>query len=112
MNIFPIHSEEAKRRHWVVRLLRYMATFIAVGGVVTGMVLGRGMLWPYLYEAFSVDMELGMALGGVLGALGGFLAGMLAGLPLWALALIADDLHAARLYLSGFAAYGPKDMAE
>lgn len=36
-----------------------------------------------------------------LGGLLGFCAGLLVGLPFWGLALIADDLHALRIYASG-----------
>ena len=65
MNIFPLHAEEARKRHWVVRTLRYFGYLDAIAGIIVGIVYGN------------------------------------VGLPFWGLALIADALHALRIYASG-----------
>lgn len=109
MNIFPIHSDQANRRHWVVRLLRYFGYLVVGAAVLFGLLRGRVLLGLMIEQATGMDMELAAALGTVLGLLGGFLGGMLVSLPLWAMALIADDLHALRVYASGYATIGEGD---
>lgn len=109
MNIFPIHSDQANRRHWVVRLLRCFGYIIVGAAVLFGLLRGRVLLSLLIEQTTGLDMELSAALGTVLGVLGGFLGGMLVSLPLWTMALIADDLHALRVYATGYAAVGEGD---
>lgn len=100
MNIFPLHAEEARKRHWVVRTLRYFGYLDAFAGIVAGLLYGGAMGTPLLLQlglSFDAARLIAYPLGGLLG----FCAGLLAGLPLWGLALVADDLHALRIYASG-----------
>ena len=100
MNIFPLHAEEARRRHWVVRTLRYFGYLDAIAGIIVGLALGNAM-GPLLLYQLGVPFTTADIIAPPLGGLLGFCVGLLVGLPFWGLALIADDLHALRIYASG-----------
>lgn len=100
MNIFPLHAEEARKRHWVVRTLRYFGYLDAIAGIIVGIVYGNAM-GPLLLAQLGVPFDTAHIIALPLGGLLGFCAGLLVGLPFWGLALIADDLHALRIYASG-----------
>lgn len=109
MNIIPIHADAANRRHWVVRTLRYFGFLLVILGTIGGTVYARALLTFPVAQALNLSLETAQLITIVLGALLSFSASLLVTLPYWGLALVIDDLHALRIYASGFAAYGPED---
>lgn len=103
MHIKPIYRETANKKHWVVRWLRGIGVFICILGAVFGIIAGsqyaRALLNRYSYDA---EVALTYALGGIIG----LLAGLAVSLPYWALSLLLDDIHALRIYASGYVTDG------
>ena len=102
MNIYPIHSQTAARKHWIVRILRYFGFLTVIAGTICGTLYARAMFTVLLSEAFNISLETSQLIVIVLAAILSFGASMLVTLPYWGLALMIDDLHALRLYASGY----------
>ena len=103
--IYPIHAEDAARRHWIVRWLRYTGYFEVIAVVVAGIAYANLYFTPVLWELLRIDHGLCPLIAVLLGALVSFVAGLAVTLPVWGLALVFDDLHALRVYASGYASY-------
>lgn len=101
-NLYPLHQEAANRRHWVPRLLRYFGFFDAIAGTVAGIILGNNFGSFYLMAALNLEFDTANLIAMPLGGLFGFSVGLLLGLPMWALSMAIDDLHALRIYASAY----------
>lgn len=99
MNILPIYAYQAEKKHWVVRFLRNAGYFICFLSSVGGLFLSLSLFGPPLSDRGAAVISVIFA---VLGALIGFLVGLLIGLPFWGLAMLLDDVHALRIYASGY----------
>ena len=102
MNIFPVHADQLTRRHWIVRCLRFLGYCIPVVSTLIGFLHGSvllGILLPFFGMAFELAGSLGTVLGGLIGLIGG----LISSLPVWAFALVVEDIHALRVYASGYA---------
>ena len=106
MNIFPIRQADADKSPWVVKMLYVLGYLFVIGAAISGAAYGGALLGPLLAAAFDIDASLGATLGMILGVLLGVLGSLIASLPMWALAMIVDDLHAIRVQTSGYAATG------
>ena len=102
MNVFPLQAETAKKRHWVVRWLRYYSTFEVILAVLVGLFYSYNMLTPMAIQTTGMDPTLCAVLALIIGGLVSFALGLAISLPFWALALVIDDLHALRLYGQGY----------
>ena len=102
MNIFPIQIDTAKKRHWVVRWLRFYAFFEVIVAVLAGMFYAYNLLTPMAIQLTGMDPTVCAAIVLALGGLVSFALGLALSLPAWALSLVIDDLHALRLYHQGF----------
>ena len=102
MRIYPVNGIEANNRHWVVRMLRYFGYMWAIGGTIAGAAYGYSLLGLYIAAMLGTSFGVGAVLGVALGGFVGFVGGLVIGLPFWAMALIVDDLHALRIYSSGY----------
>lgn len=111
MNIFPMNRKEADKRHWVVRCLRGYAYLITGLFTVAGFAFGSTWLAQLLLAAVDWPKLLCVALTTFAGGVLGLCLGLLVSLPLWAISMAIDDLHATRLYMQGFVTIGDKDDA-
>lgn len=102
MNIFPIRLKDAEKSPWVVKWMYVMGYLIVIGAAILGAVYGGGLLGPMLDYQLHVDSSVGSILGILLGAAGGILGGLIISFPLWALSTLIDDVHALRVYASGY----------
>ena len=102
MRIYPVNGIEANNRHWVVRMLRYFGYMWAIGGTIGGALYGYQLGALFVAATLNTSFEIGAVVGAALGALAGFVGGLVIGLPFWAMALIVGDLHALRIYASGY----------
>jgi len=102
MRIYPVNGIDANRRHWVVRMLRYFGYIWAVIGTIGGALYGYRMGALFVVAYLNTSFEIGAVVGVALGALVGFVGGLVIGLPFWAMSMIVDDLHALRIYASGY----------
>ena len=102
MKITPVSKSQAEKRHWVVKWLRFCGYCIIIAaGIIGSDYIGGGIrIWIIKY--FYINAELADWLGKLLGALLGMVAGLFMGLSTWGLALVIDDLHALRIYASGY----------
>ena len=103
MNILPIYANKAKNEHWVVQCLRgagyCICIFSSIGGIATALTVLLPFAQRMGFGGSSVILNLCFA---GIGAIVGFLLGLLVGLPFWGLALLLDDVHALRIYASGY----------
>jgi hypothetical protein len=103
MNIMPLHADAALRKNWVTRILRIIALFINVSSILAGIGFG------YYYAGEAVKAQgniLAIAVSIIAGSALGFIAGIIVSLIFWGLAMAIDDLHALRIYASGYYAIG------
>lgn len=103
MNIFPLHRETADKKHWVVRWLRYMGFFEVFLAMIAGMYYSFSLLGPMIATVMELDVNTCTAVTTVVGGFLSFVIGIGLSLPLWALSMMIDDLHAMRQYMKGFA---------
>ena len=101
MKIYPIQGAVADRKHWIVRWLRYTGYMEVIAAIIVGMMFAYNLLAPLLFTLFG-DRAIATGVALLLGGLGSFLAGLAITLPVWALSMVIDDLHALRLYHQGF----------
>jgi len=109
MNIFPMNRNDADRRHWVVRWLRYNGYFICAGALIAGGYYGYIYSKLFSYGAPDAMQVILPILGVLLGCLLGFVGGLAVSLPFWGMSMIIDDLHALRIYASGYVAVGDRE---
>ena len=102
MKLFALYAEETKRRHWVVRWLRYMGYFIVIGSIISAVAFSGNTLTPIFQQMFHDQSNWIAILVLVLGALFGFVGGLGLSLPLWGMALMIDDIHAIRLQTAAY----------
>jgi len=102
MNVYPIHTNTADKRHWVVRWLRYTGYLEVIAVVLVGLFYSYNMLTPLLYMAFQIDVTICALIAIILGGFVSFVAGLGISLPCWALSMMIDDLHALRVYSQGY----------
>lgn len=102
MTVYPIKGAEADRKHWVVRWLRYTGYAEIIAAVAVGLFYAYSMLAPMLFPMLG-DSTAAIIVSLVLGGIGSLLVGLALTLPVWALAMVIDDLHAMRQYMQGFA---------
>ena len=111
MNILPIFDEQAQRKHWVVRWLRNMGHFICFLAGVSGVFGALSLFAPFANDMSSQGALIVFdVLVAILGCCVGALAGCIIGLPYWGLAMLLDDLHALRVYASGY--YAVQDQED
>ena len=110
MNVFPLHTETANRRHWVVRWLRYTGYLEVVTAVVVGLFYSYNMLAPLIALTFSIDGTVSIVLSLIVGGFVSFVIGLGISLPCWALSMMIDDLHALRVYSQGYVVMDERKM--
>lgn len=101
LNAFPVYRLSEKS-HWVVQWLRIVAKTLIVLVEVGGICCSYFFLTPVLMKYVAMDSTYCAILSIVIGALGASLVGVAFCLPLLGMALMLDDLHALRLYASGY----------
>lgn len=106
MNIFPVKREDADRHHWVVRCLRYYGYLIATVGLIVGFLIGSENVAQLLLQISDWPKFLVVALSTLVCGLFGLCLGLLASLPMWAVSMALDDMHAMRQYMQGFVVIG------
>lgn len=111
MNIFPLHLEEAARKHWVVRCLRYYGYLITVICMIAGFAIGSETVSQMFLQITSLPKIVVVALSTLVCGVLGLCVGLLISLPMWAVSMALDDMHAMRQYMQGFVAIGHKDDA-
>lgn len=109
MNIYPIHSQTAARKHWVVRWLRYTGYLEVTAAVIVGVFYATTFGTPLLVASFDIDPTLCAIITIILGGFLSFAVGLSITLPTWALAMVIDDLHALRMYNEGYVVTGEKN---
>lgn len=102
MTVYPIKVAAADRKHWVVRWLRYTGYAEIIASVAVGLIYAYSLLTPLLFELFR-DRTTAIALALLTGGVGSLVLGFAITLPVWALSMVIDDLHAMRQYMQGFA---------
>ena len=102
MNIFPIYRDNAQKRHWIVRWLRYTGFMEVASAVIVGLIYSNNIGAPLVSEILDVSWETGRFIAVLLGGFLSFVAGLAISLPTWALSLVIDDLHALRVYGQGY----------
>ena len=100
--ISPVYADMAKRRHWIVRWLRYTAFFEVAALTVVGVIMSRQYASILVYDFYGEHSALAETLAVALGGFLSFVAALGVTLPTWALALVIDDLHALRLNSQGY----------
>lgn len=108
MNIFPMKREDADRHHWVVRCLRYYGYLITTVGLILGFLIGSENVAQLLLQISDWPKFLVVALSTLVFGLFGLCLGLLASLPMWAISMALDDMHAMRQYMQGFVVIGDK----
>ena len=103
MNIYPMQGADADKKHWVVKWLRYTGYLEIIAAVLVGIFYAYSLLTPLLYMATGIDPTICAVITVVGGGFISFVAGLAISLPVWALSMVIDDLHALRLYHQGFA---------
>lgn len=106
MKLYPINALEANKPNWISRTLRVFGALVVIASVVVGVVLCNNMLAEPVSQALGVSYETAQILCLVFGGLCSFGGGLITSLGLWAAAMIIDDLHALRLYASGYQSFG------
>lgn len=106
MNVFPMNRED--QRHWVVRCLRYYGYILTTACLIVGYAAGSAGVAQLLMEATGWPKLLSVALSTLVCGAVGLCAGLLISLPLWAVSMALDDLHAMRQYMRGFVVIGDK----
>lgn len=101
MNILPMNAH-ADKKHWVVRWLRYTGYMEVIAAVVVGLFYSYTMLARLIAFTFGLDITPSTIIALLLGGFVSFVVGLGISLPAWALAMMIDDLHALRLYNSGY----------
>ena len=103
MKILPINVGEAERKHWVVKWLHNAGYYICILTGIAGVVVAS-RLSSHIVASMSDQTLMGVVriACSVVGAIVGVYIGFLVGLPLWGMALLLDDIHALRVYVSGF----------
>lgn len=102
MTVYPIQGATADRKHWVVRWLRYTGYMEIIAAVAFGLFYSYSLGAPLLFTVFG-DRAAATAVALLLGGFVSFMAGLAITLPVWALSMVIDDLHAMRQYMQGFA---------
>ena len=103
MTIYPIQGANADRRHWVVKWLRITGYLEVIAAVGFGVFYSFSMLTPMVSMMTGLDPSVALVISLVLGGLLSFALGLAVSLPVWALSMVIDDLHALRIYHQGFA---------
>lgn len=102
MKIYPMNSVDANRRHWISRTLRTLGIIDVILVTVIGAWYSYAFGAIYVGEMFGTTYEIGGLVCLVVGGLVSFAVGLLLSMGLFAMALILDDLHALRIYASGY----------
>ena len=108
MNIFPMNKEQAGKHHWVVRCLRYYGYLITVISMIIGFLFGSENVAQMIIQATNWPKFLAVALPTLLCGIFGLCIGLLISLPIWAVSMALDDMHAMRQYMKGFVILGDK----
>jgi len=108
MNIFPMNRENADNHHWVVRCLRYYGYFVTTICLIAGYAVGSGYVAQILIQDTGWPKLLAVALSTLICGILGLCVGLLASLPMWAISMALDDMHAMRQYMQGFIILGDK----
>ena len=107
MKILPLNSYKADAPNWIVRWLKYTGYLICTGTTITGI----SVAYNYCTNRYLSETYLFLMLC-ILGALVGVVAGLAISLPLWGMAMLLDDIHALRIYASGYFTAREKDEDE
>lgn len=108
MNVYPMHANDADRRHWVVRVLRILGYIDAIVGALSGAFYGYSMGAMFIMQITGLPAVSALIIGIVVGVLLGLALGLMVGLPVWALSMLIDDMHALRLYASSYIVHWQK----
>lgn len=108
MNIFPMNKEQADKHHWVVRCLRNYGYIITVVCMIAGFAIGSENAAQMMIQATNWPKLLAVAVPTLICGLLGLCMGLLASLPMWAISMALDDMHAMRQYMQGFVILGDK----
>lgn len=108
MKVYPIQGAAADQKHWIVRSLRFTGYLELIAAVVVGMFYAYSLLTPQLFEMTGSDIaaKFGALL---IGGLGSLAVGLAITMPIWALSMVLDDLHALRVYHQGFSVTDTRD---
>ena len=102
MKITPIAKAQAEKHHWIVKWLRFCGYCIIIAsGIIGSDYFGRAIKL-LIVRYFVASADFADWFGKLLGALLGMVAGLFLSLSTWGLSLVIDDLHALRIYASGF----------
>ena len=112
MNVFPMNRENADRHNWVVRSLRYYGYIITTICLIAGYAVGSKTVAQLLMLSTGWPKLLAVALSTLICGVLGLGAGLLISLPMWAVSMALDDLHAMRQYMQGFVILGDKRDVE
>lgn len=104
----PIRTIEAEKSHWIVKWLRVLGYIILIGSMVSGITAAYFYLTPIIMQYLKIEPTYCGMIAIAIGAAGSCLVGISIGLPIWGIALAIDDLHALRIYTSGYAVTGRK----
>lgn len=108
MNIFPLYTNEAKKTHWIVSILRLYGIIQTIGAAVATFVAGREIVAQFLIHEFDMTYEIAGAVAIFITVFGGAIVGLFASLFVFAIAMILEDIHAIRIYVSGYVATNDK----
>lgn len=102
MKLTALYYTEAKRRHWIVRWLRYMGFLIVLAATLAAILYGGNLVTPLVQQMLRTDSNGVAVLVLVLSAILGLAAGLVISLPWWGLSMLLDDLHAIRLQTAAY----------
>jgi hypothetical protein len=102
MFILPRNTALAEQPYWVVKWLRYIGFIICAGCLIAGFAYGAFMLAPTAQLSLGFPKGVAVPLATLLAGLLGYMIGLGISLPFWAMSAIMDDLHALRVYASGY----------
>lgn len=109
MHLVPIREDQANRRHWVVKALRFVGYIQVIVDMIIGFAVGSTFIASVLREQFYFSRDGASLFGSVIGIALGFCMGMWLTLTVWGLALVIDDIHAIRMNTAGYYTSDPQD---
>ena len=102
----PIRTFEAEKPNLIVKCLRVLGYIILIVSMVSGITAAYFFFPPIIKQYFKIEPTYCSVIAIAIGAIGSSIVGFGIGLPILGLALAIDDLHALRIYNSGYAVTG------
>lgn len=102
MKLTALYYDETKRRHWIVRWLRFLGYCLIIPSELAAITFGSPLVMALLGDAVDPRSPFAQLIVLIVCGVGGFLAGIILGLPWWGLSLLLDDLHAIRLQTAAY----------